>query len=74
MVGLLAVVIGAVLAVALYRDELGASTLTLAVGSALSFAAIDLRYALARRISRIYLLDAAFELALVLVLAVTWPR
>ncbi len=73
MVGLLAVVIGAALTAAVYRDDLGAPTLILALGSALSFAFIDVRYAIPRRISRIYLLDAAFELAVVLVLAITWP-
>jgi hypothetical protein len=71
MVGLLAVVIGAALAAAVYRDTVDAPTLILAIGSALSFAAIDLRYAIPRRISRIYLLDAVFELALALVLALS---
>ncbi len=72
MVGLLAAAIGVTLWVGA-RDERPAGTVVLlAVLSAASFAAIDLRYALARRISAVYLLDAAVEGALILALLLAW--
>ncbi len=69
MVGLLAMSIGAALiAGAINRrdeEELAVDQRALAVFSALSFAAIDVAYAVPGRISRIYLLDAVVEAALV---------
>jgi hypothetical protein len=74
MVGLLAATIGITLAVALRARRLGPEVRTLAILSALSFAAIDLRYALSGRISPIYLADAAAELGLVALLMVAFLR
>lgn len=68
MVGLLAATIGVTLAVAVRARRWGTEVRTLAILSALAFAAIDLRYALTGRISPIYLADAAAELLLVLLL------
>ena len=64
MVGLLAATIGVTLAVAVRNRRWSVEVRTLSVLSALSFAAIDLRYALTGRISPIYLADAAAELFL----------
>ena len=61
MVGLLAAVIGATLLAAARRRRLTPEVRWLAVASALSFAGIDLVYALSGRISGVYLLDAAVE-------------
>src|SRR4051812_12349180 len=70
MVGLLAAVIGIALLVATRQPAIDASVWLLAIGSAAAFAAIDLRYAIPRRISRVYLLDAAFEIALIVALGI----
>src|SRR3989337_1621658 len=72
MVGLLVTVIGATLLTAQSQTPIPASIWILAIGSAIAFATIDLRYALAKRISRIYLLDAAFEVLLAVALGVAW--
>jgi hypothetical protein len=65
MVGLLAGVIGVTIAAGT-RDERPAQTVrALAVLSALSFTGIDVVYSLRGRISKIYLADAAVELALI---------
>lgn len=72
MVGLLAIVIGATLLAAQCQTAIPPSTWILAIGSAVAFAGIDLRYALRRRISRIYLIDAAFEGLLAIALGVAW--
>jgi energy-converting hydrogenase Eha subunit E len=64
MVGLLAATIGISLAVAVRHRRWGAEVRTLAILSALSFAAIDLRYALSGRISPIYLADAVAEIVI----------
>ena len=74
MVGLLAATIGASIAVSLKKTSSTASepsgdgTLVLATLGAASFAAIDVTQALRRRISPVYLADAAIELALIAVL------
>lgn len=65
MVGLLAVANGLALAAGSNDRKLSAETLALSVLSAASFAAIDLVYALKRRISPIYLADAAVEALLI---------
>jgi hypothetical protein len=71
-VGLLAVAIGAALAVAAARDRARApETVVLAVGSALAFAGIDLWYGLGGRIPPVYLADAAVELGFVAGLVLT---
>ena len=72
MVGLLAVVIGASLSAASEDWPVPDAIWLLATGSAGAFAVIDLRYALPRTISHISLLDAAFEVALVVALSIAW--
>jgi hypothetical protein len=69
MVGLLAATIGVSLWLALRARRWTADIRALAILSALSFAAIDLRYGLGGRISPIYLADAAVELAIAAALA-----
>jgi hypothetical protein len=68
MVGLLAATIGIALGVAVRHRRWSAEVRALAILSALSFAAIDLRYAFAGRISPIYLADAVVELAIAVLL------
>jgi len=68
MVALLVVVIGATLWTAVRRRTWTREVQVLAIGSALAFAAIDIRYAVAGRISPIYLADAGLELAFVALL------
>lgn len=62
MVGLLAVSIGITLLLAVRVGEVARAILVLAMTSALSFAAIDVYYALTGRISKVYLLDAPLEI------------
>ena len=64
-VGLLAASTGAGLAHAAQRGSVAPETRTIAVLSAFSFAAIDVYYVYRQRISRVYLLDAIAEAALV---------
>jgi hypothetical protein len=68
MVGLLAATIGAAIAVGTREDEPSLAIRTLAVLSALSFAGIDIAHTARRRISPIYLGDAAVELTLIVLL------
>jgi hypothetical protein len=73
MVGLLAMVVGVALGVAVARDHTRSpEVLVLAIGAALAFAGIDLWYALSGRISPIYLADAGLEMALLAALG--WTR
>ena len=74
MVGLLAASIGLTLWVGARASRPPGAVVLLAMLSAASFAAVDLRYALARRISPVYLLDAAAEAALLLALTLGWLR
>jgi hypothetical protein len=64
-VGALVGVIGGALALATREDRLRPETILLSVGSAAALGAIDARYALAGRISKVYLLDAVAQTALV---------
>jgi hypothetical protein len=64
MVGLLAATIGTAIAVGAREEEPPPAIRTLAILSALSFAGIDIIHTTRRRISPIYLGDAAVELAL----------
>jgi len=65
-VGALIGVVGATLAVAARDRRQGTSTVrTLALGSALSLAAVDVYFVARRRIPPIYLLDGVIELGLV---------
>ncbi|HEX3035233.1 MAG TPA: hypothetical protein VHT73_08880 [Thermodesulfobacteriota bacterium] len=74
MVGLLAAVIGLSLLVATVYKRLLLETFILAIGSAASFAIIDLVYAPSGRISPIYLLDAAFQVILIILVSIGWLR
>lgn len=65
MVGLLAISIGSSLWFASCSDEIEPPTLALSCMSALAFAGIDIVHAYRRRISQIYFVDAAIELAFV---------
>ena len=72
MVGLLAAVLGIVLGLAAARNRVwSAEVVTLAAGSALAFAAIDLWYGVIGRISSIYLADAVLQFCLVAGLILT---
>jgi hypothetical protein len=64
-VGVLVSVIGAVLWLAGRRRHVGPEPALLAVGSAAGLAAIDTVYSVRGRISKVYLLDAVVEVALV---------
>jgi hypothetical protein len=64
-VGALAAVIGGVLAYAGMRRRRPSELALLAMGAAGAFAAIDIVYVARRRISPVYLVDAAAELGLV---------
>jgi hypothetical protein len=70
-VGVLVSVIGAVLMLAGWRRRVEPEPALLAAGSAAGLAAIDTVYATKGRISKIYLLDAAVEVALVAAWALT---
>ncbi|HSE84221.1 MAG TPA: hypothetical protein VLB01_06715 [Thermodesulfobacteriota bacterium] len=74
MVGLLAAAIGLNLLVATVYKRLMLETFILAIGSAASFAIIDIVYALSGRISPIYLLDAAVQVALIILISIGWLR
>lgn len=65
MVGLLAATIGASIAAGTAEEEISSETRLLAVCSAASFALIDVVYACKGRIGKIYLADAAVELAFI---------
>jgi hypothetical protein len=69
MVGLLAATVGAALLVASWRRSPRGEMLVLAVLAAVSFAAIDLIYALNGTISRIYLADAVIQIVILVALA-----
>jgi uncharacterized membrane protein len=64
MVGLLAVVIGAAIGVGARGRRRTPELLTLSIGSALAFAAVDLTYGLSGVISPVYVADGIVELAL----------
>lgn len=73
-VGVLVTVVGVVLIAASRSRRVTPEIVMLAVGSALGLAAIDLRYALAGRISAVYLADAVVEIGLSLVWWIGWRR
>ena len=64
-VGVLVAVIGLVLILAGLRGQFAPEVVILAVGTALALAGIDVWYVARRVISRVYLLDAVWELVLV---------
>lgn len=63
-VGSVLAVVGGVLLDAARRRRIDRTTTTLAVGTAAALTAIDVVYVAQRRISRVYLLDAAAEVGL----------
>ncbi len=65
MVGLLAVSIGLTLWLDSVRNETTSSAVALSCSSALAFAGIDIAHVYRRRISPVYLVDAAIELLIV---------
>lgn len=73
-VGVLVTVIGAVLVATSRSRRITSEIVLLAVGSALSLAAIDVVYVWVGRISSIYLLDAAAEVGLAIAWAVARRR
>src|SRR6185503_914398 len=73
-VGLLIAVIGAAVFASRNRPSLFPETFVLAAGSAGVLGAVDVVYALRGVISKIYLLDAVPEAALVAVWSVLWRR
>ncbi len=73
-VGVLVAVIGSALALASRRRRLAPEIVLVAAGSAAALAAIDTVYVAKRRISPVYLLDAAAEIALVAGWARLWSR
>jgi len=75
MVGLLVVLIGMTLAVAVKRGATQRLEIfVLAAGATLAFSFIEIWYAVSGRISRIYLADAALELGLLAALVLTRGR
>jgi hypothetical protein len=72
MVGLLAASIGLTLWVGADSLQGARALAALAVATPISFAAIDLRYALTGRIAPVYLLDAAVEIGFLAALLVGW--
>ena len=73
-VGLLIAVIGADLLVSGRRATLTAEVVVLAAGSALALGAVDVIYAARGVISKVYLLDAPIEAALVAAWLFLWIR
>lgn len=71
MVGLLTMSIAAGIFTGLHEQREPRASVTLCCAAALSFAAIDVTYAAKRRISAVYLLDAAVESAILAMLLVT---
>lgn len=69
--GILIAVIGIALIMAGIRNEIEIGLKVIAIGSALGLAMVDVRYAVRRIISRIYLADAVIELGIVLVWGLT---
>lgn len=73
-VGVLVGIVGAVLMLAARRRHLAPEPVLLAAGSAAGLAAIDTVYATRGRISKVYLLDAAVEIAIVAAWALAATR
>lgn len=73
-VSLLALVIGTSLAAAARADEAAMSIRVLALGAAVAFASMDIFYVSVGRISPVYLLDAAAELAFALGIVIALVR
>jgi hypothetical protein len=74
MVGLLAATIGSTLMLAVRQKGPAPEAVVLAVGSAMSFAVIDLWYSARGTISPVYAADAAVEVTLVILLLLAVRR
>lgn len=72
--GLLIATLGATIGLAGRRGTTSTEVPLLAVGGAVSLAAIDVTYAARGRISPVYLLDAMAEAGLIALWATVWPR
>jgi hypothetical protein len=72
-VGALVTVIGAVLALGWRRGATNPEVPILATGSAAGLAGIGFYYSLRGRISKVYLMDAVAEVAIILIWFLTWP-
>jgi hypothetical protein len=72
--GVLITAIGTALTLAGWRRSVTPEIGVLAAGGALGLAGIDVVYAARGRISKVYLLDALAELAIVAGWALAWPR
>ena len=70
----MAATIGTALLLAAQRKSTSPEAVVLAVGSALAFAAIDLWYSARGTISPIYAIDAAIEIALVILILLAVRR
>jgi ABC-type Fe3+-siderophore transport system permease subunit len=73
-IGVLVSIIGVVLLSSWRKRRVTPEIILLAAATALGLAAIDLIYALSGRISAVYLVDAAAELALALLWVLGWRR
>src|SRR4051794_35743213 len=71
-VGSLVAIAGLVLLVAGLRNNVSFEIFLLALGSAVALTAVDINYVLRGVISRIYLLDAAVEMAITLLWLRSW--
>jgi hypothetical protein len=71
-VGALVTVIGATLVVAAWRRQGSPEVFCLALGTALALIAVDVTFVVQRRISLVYLLDAAVEVGLVALWLYGW--
>jgi len=74
MVGLLAAAIGTALLVAANDDDGNGAAIVLSIGSAVSFASIDVIHSVRRRISRVYLGDAICEACILAALIDTFRQ
>jgi hypothetical protein len=72
--GLLVAVIGAVLLLAAFYREISAPVVLLGVGSAAALAIAEGYYALTGVIWSVYLLDAVWEIALIVLWGLAWMR
>jgi hypothetical protein len=73
-VGLLVALIGSVLIMAGLRKAITREVYALAVGAACGLTAIDITYVVKERIPPVYLLDAAAEVAVILLWVLLWFR
>lgn len=73
-VGLLIAATGSVLLVASQKKELNSSIIWLAILNASALAAVDIFYSLSNVISDIYLLDAAVEIAIIIIWFFIFPK